>query len=146
MGAQVGVTFRVVFDTAVVVSALLFQKAQLAWLRRHWAERSCMPLVSRATVDELLRVLTYPKFGLRPEDRRELLGEYLVYCKTVSRIERCPVACGDCADQPFLGLAHRGNADVLVTGDRALLELATRTGFVIESPADYRLRCEGHAH
>ncbi|MHB1841390.1 MAG: PIN domain-containing protein, partial [Acidobacteriaceae bacterium] len=51
-----------VFDTTAAVSALLFAHGRLAWLRRHWREGGCAPLVSRATVEELTRVLAYPKF------------------------------------------------------------------------------------
>ena len=54
---------RVVFDTNTVVSALLFGGA-LSWLVEHWRSRVSVPLVSRATAGEFLRVLHYPKFGL----------------------------------------------------------------------------------
>lgn len=83
-------------------------------------------------------MLAYPKFCLGDEEQRELLGEYLVYCETVEWVEPCPLACRDKTDQAFLDLAYSGKADVLVTGDRALLELAGRTEFAIETPAAYR--------
>ena len=38
---------------------------------------ACGSLVSRATTEELLRVLRYPKFRLSSRDVQELLGEYL---------------------------------------------------------------------
>jgi len=140
VGSEEAVGPRVVFDTGVVVSALLFQQGELAWLRRHWAAGECTPLVSRATAAEIVRVLAYPKFRLRPDDRDELLGEYLVHCETVRRVRRCPVACRDPRDQPFLDLAHSGHADALVSGDEDLLALAGKTRFAIETPATYRER------
>jgi uncharacterized protein len=132
-------TLRVVFDTATVVSALLFEKGHLSWLRRHWAEGGCLPLVSRATAEELTRVLAYPKFELSAREREEILSEYLVYCETVRRVSRCPIVGRDPADQPFLDLAH-SRVGVLVTGDKDLLVLAGRTRFTIETPAAYRQR------
>ena len=54
---------RVVFDTNTAISALLFGRS-LAWLVDHWRSRVAVPLVSRATADEFLRTLHYPKFGL----------------------------------------------------------------------------------
>ena len=39
----------------------------------------------------------------------------------------------DPADQKFVRLAHIGKADVLVTGDRALLALSGKTRFAIEN-------------
>lgn len=129
---------RVVFDTTTVVSALLFQSGRLSWLRQHWQEGACQPLVSRATTLELTRVLTYPKFALSLEDRRELLAEYLPYCRIIEQVRKCPVMCRDAKDQPFLDLAYSAKADMLVTGDRDLLVLAGQTSFGIVTPEAYR--------
>jgi len=139
---------RVVFDTNVVLSALLFPNGRLAWLRRHWQEGAALPLISSATARELTRVLAYPKFRLSEPYRIELLALYLPYCesvdlKSLSAAERCPIACRDSRDQPLLDLAQAGNADLLVSGDQDLLALAGQTGFGIESPEDYRRRVCG---
>ncbi|MEX2163190.1 MAG: hypothetical protein WD823_02950 [Sulfuricaulis sp.] len=48
--------------------------------------------------------------------------------------------CRDSADQKFLTLAQIGRAQVLVTGDQALLVLAGQTRFAIETPAAFRER------
>lgn len=134
---------RVVFDTTTVVSALLFSSGRLAWLRQHWSKAGCVPLISRATVEELMRVFRYPKFGLHPDDLHELLADYLPHCEVIDPVQRCPVKCRDRSDQPFLDLAHTGKADSLVSGDRDLLVLSRRTRFLIESPEAYRLRVSG---
>ena len=131
-------TPRVVFDTNTVVSALLFRVGRLAWLRLHWAEGGCVPLISHETAGEMTRVLGYPKFQLSIEDRRELLAECLPYCEIVPVQDRCPAVCRDTKDQMFLDLAQSGNADVLVSGDRDLLELAGETVFRIQAPEVYR--------
>lgn len=131
---------RVVFDTATVVSALLFANGRLAWLRPHWREGGCVPLISRATAAELMRVLGYPKFQLSADDRRELLAEYLPCCEVIEITERCVSVCRDVNDQPFLDLAQSGKADVLVSGDLDLLALAGQTTFPIETPEAYRQR------
>ena len=131
---------RVVFDTTAVVSALLFPAGQLAWLRRHWREHECTPLISQQTAAELTRVLAYPKFSLSVEDRRELLADYLPYCVVVEVAETCTISCRDSKDQPFLDLAQAGDADLLVTGDQDLLVLAGKARFSIQSPEAYRRR------
>ncbi|HTX76058.1 MAG TPA: putative toxin-antitoxin system toxin component, PIN family [Terracidiphilus sp.] len=128
------------FDTNSVVSALVFPAGRLSWLRGHWRGRQCLPLVCRDTVAELSRVLAYPKFQLSSEERIELLGDYLPFGEIVEKIEHCPQTCRDPKDQIFLDLAHTGKADVLVTGDKDLLELDSRTAFSIESPESYRAR------
>jgi putative PIN family toxin of toxin-antitoxin system len=138
-------TRRVVFDTNVVVSALLFPKGRLAWLRAHWREGGAVPLVSKATVLELMRVLNYSKFRLSEQYRMEALALYLPYCTEVEIVNTCPVLCRDVKDQPLLDLAQSGKADLLITDDEDLLALAGQTAFLIETPEAYRLRLEiGH--
>jgi putative PIN family toxin of toxin-antitoxin system len=133
---------KVVFDTNIVVSALLFARGRLAWLRGHWRQKTHIALLSRATAMELNHVLSYPKFQLEPEERVELLGDYLPYCEIVESVESCPQRCRDPRDQPFLDLAYTGRAEVLVTGDRDRLALAGQTGFAIETPGDYLTRVD----
>jgi uncharacterized protein len=130
----------VVFDTTVVVSALLFTSGRLAWLRAHWRAGDALPLASRSTIEELTRVLRYPKFQLSSDHRDELLAEYLPYCEIVKVTRKSKLSCRDKNDQPFLDLAESGKADLLVTGDRDLLVLAGQTRFFIETPAAYRAR------
>jgi uncharacterized protein len=133
---------RVVFDTNTVISALVLKSSRLGWLRAHWRERGCVPLVSSAAATELMEVIAYPKFRLAADDRNEVLADYLPYCEIVDPKKKCPTVCRDSKDQPFLDLAHAGKANVLVTGDRDLLVLAERTVFAIESPEAYRLRTQ----
>ena len=132
-------TVRVVLDSNVVVSALLFEQGQVAWLRAAWAEGRCRPLVSVATVEELVRVLAYPKFRLPAEDREELLGDYLPFVETVVAPEQPDLPrCADPDDQKFLALAYAGGASVLITGDQALLALVGKCPFEIIRPARAR--------
>ena len=131
---------RVVFDTTTVVSALLFPNGRLAWLRQHWREVACVPLISRATAEELTRVLRYPKFDLSTDDAQELLADCLPHCEVIEIVERCSSSCRDASDQPFLDLAQSGRAELLISGDQDLLMLAGQTTFLIESPEEYRRR------
>jgi uncharacterized protein len=136
---------RVVFDTNTIVSALVFSKDRLAWLRSHWASGQCLPLVSRQTAAELVRVLAYPKFQLAENERTEILGFDLPFCEVIDAIKPCPQTCRDSHDQIFLDLAHSGSADVLVTGDNDLLSLDHWTTFSIKAPEAYRLHIDGIA-
>ena len=130
---------RVVFDTNTVVSALLFGHGQLSWLRDHWRSDNVAVLVSRPTVDELIRVLAYPKFDLDKIEIEALLADYLPFTEAVAVSPRTQSPqCRDIDDQIFVDLAIQGRADVLVTGDQALL--AMDIGVVIEQAADYKRR------
>lgn len=117
---------RVVLDTNLVLSALVFAQGRLAVLRHDWQDRRFVPLVSKATAAELIRVLAYPKFKLEAEERQELLADYLPWCATVHIPDPPPATpiCRDVCDQPFLQLAVAGRADYLVSGDLDLLSLS----------------------
>jgi uncharacterized protein len=114
---------RVVLDTNIVLSALVFTHGRAVVLREAWQGGRCEPLVSKATVGELIRVLGYPKFRLDAEEQRELLGDYLPWCRTAAIPAKPPRTppCRDPFDLPFLQLAVVGKADFLVTGDQDLL-------------------------
>ncbi len=117
---------RAVLDTNLVVSALVFSGGATARVRLAWQTSLLRPLVSTATVQELMRVLAYPKFKLGADDQRELLADYLPFADVVSvpaPPPRVPV-CRDPHDLPFLHLAVAGKADLLVSGDADLLALA----------------------
>lgn len=117
---------RVVIDTNLVLSALVFAQGWLSPLRLAWQGAQCQPLLSSVTAAELIRVLAYPKFQLTTADQQELLADYLPYCTTVRMPARPPATpdCRDIFDLPFLQLAIAGKADYLVTGDQDLLILA----------------------
>jgi len=133
---------RVVLDTNVVLSTLLFSRGHLCWIRDAWRTHQFTLFISKATTQELIRVLSYPKFKLGSADIEVLLGDYLPYCETVTgqnTDNRLP-KCRDPHDQKFLELSSAADAHILVTGDQALLELGHETRFAIETPARFKQR------
>jgi putative PIN family toxin of toxin-antitoxin system len=122
-----GRALRWVLDTNVVVSALLHPSGIAGQLRRAWQAELFVPLVSRVTAAELLRVLHYPKFKLSALQQHELLADYLPWTEVVRVVEEyfAKPYCRDPDDAPFLQLAYAANADALITGDRDLLVLAS---------------------
>jgi uncharacterized protein len=117
---------RVVLDTNIVLSALVFAQGRLAPLRLAWQQTLCHPLVSGTTIVELMRVLNYPKFKLTHDEQQELLGDYLPYCTTVKMPAKPPATppCRDPFDVQFLELCITGKAEYLVTGDQDILNLS----------------------
>jgi len=130
---------RVVLDTNCVVSALLFSRGRLAWLRRAWQSGRIVPLVSRGTATELIRVLTYPKFKLDPGEREALLADYLPYAETFpTGDEPLPAGLRDPADAMFIALARQAEADVLVSGDQDILALREALSVPVIEPARFQ--------
>ena len=114
---------RVVLDTNCLVSALLFSKESLSWLRNAWQGGRIVPLISRATMDELLRVLQYPKFHLTKEDIDYLLADFMPWAEVVE-IKRAPSKLPELSDPDdvkFLVLAVTAKADALISGDKDIL-------------------------
>jgi putative PIN family toxin of toxin-antitoxin system len=115
---------KVVIDTSVLVSALLFGgvPAQLISL---WKSRTIRPLCSGKIMDELLRVLAYPKFSL---SKTEI--EYLITQEIVPWFEVVDVSSGrtsvkqDPSDDKFIWCAEAGRADFIISGDEHLLSCA----------------------
>lgn len=128
---------RVVLDTNLVLSALIFGGGVPGAVRRAWQQSRFQPLISTQTTAELLRVLNYPKFKLSVDDQQELLADYLPWCETVRIPDPPPTTplCHDRLDQPFLRLAIAGDAQFLVTGDADLLTLAAEFSPAILTPA-----------
>lgn len=134
---------RLVIDTNVLLSALLFSKGSMAWVRTAWQSNVIRPLVSRDTTEELIRVLAYPKFKLSTQEKEHLLGDYLPWCETVNvkYIISTP-ECRDPLDAPFLALALSADADALVTGENDLLVLSPCFRIPILTPAALKQRID----
>lgn len=137
---------RLVLDTNVLVSALLFHSGRLSWLRGAWSSGRIRPLAGRETTAELIRVLAYPKFRLRDADRQDILEDCLPFCETVAVPDPPPAVpeCRDPFDRPFLELALAGNADALVTGDAGLQALADVFAVPILTPAGLKRQLPGN--
>ena len=116
---------RVVPDTNVVVSALLFggTPGELVFW---WKKRHIIPLLSKEILDEYLRVLAYPKFELTKEEILFLITrEILPWFEVVENItDKTSYVPEDPEDDKFLRCAVSGKADYLVSGDQHLLKLS----------------------
>jgi len=137
MGARQKAVIRVVLDTNVVVSALLFQTT-LSKIVTLWQGGAFIPVISKDTFQELQTVLAYPKFSLTPDEIRSLLeGEILPFFEVIEAVEDVKGVCTDPADDKFLACARAASADYLVSGDKALTELKQYKSVTIIKPADF---------
>jgi len=114
---------RVVLDTNVVVSALLFH-GKLSKIVNLWQEGELVPLISREMFEELRTVLEYPKFSLDPDEIHSIIqNEILPYFEVVQIREKVRGVCRDPADDKFLACALSGFADLVLSGDKDLTDL-----------------------
>jgi len=125
---------RCVFDTNVLVSALMFDRSKPA--RAFFvALRVGEVLVSADVISELSDVLGREKFRryVNEEERGRFLRSLLREAKLVG-IQETVRACRDPKDDKFLELAVNGDADCIVSGDDDLLTLGPFRGIRILTP------------
>ena len=132
---------RVVLDANVLVSALISEKGSPARLVACWQDEKFDVVVSPTILQELDRVLRYPRLQERyhlPEDDIQrllrLLGRQAI---EVVPSEELTVIKRDPTENHYLECAIAGNASVIVTGDQHLLELEECEGVEILSPAGF---------
>jgi hypothetical protein len=128
---------RVVLDTNVLVSALLFTgiSAELVPL---WQKGAITVLLSREILEEYLRVLAYPKFELSEGEIKGLLEEELLpFVQIIKPGIRVRVVKRDPSDNKFVECAVAGKADVLISGDKDLLTIKHYRRVRIQTPARF---------
>lgn len=128
---------RIAFDTNVLVSALLFEDSTPARAFFSALVRGEI-LISTALVTEIHNVLYRPKFDKYITDsQREDFMLALVEAGVLVDITESVEICRDPKDNMILELAICGNADVIVTGDKDLLDLDPFRGIVVVTPQTY---------
>jgi len=128
---------RVVIDNNALVSRLLIPNSVPGRAVRKAIDEAQL-LISEATLEELADGLARPKFDpyVSIADRQEFIRQ-------LGRIaELVPItftvrACRDPKDDKLLELAINGRADLIITGDKDLLELNPFRDIPIITPAQY---------
>jgi len=128
---------RIVIDTNVIVSALMFsnstamQAFTLAYTRG-------LILMSVEILSELIDVLNRKKFDryVSRETRENFLASLSTETELIETTEAISI-CRDPKDNKFLELAISGNASYIVTGDKDLLELHPFREVLILNPTDF---------
>jgi putative PIN family toxin of toxin-antitoxin system len=129
---------KVVFDTNTLVSALVFPGGQAEAALLRIIEESDELVLSRPILDELLGVLAR-KFA---RDAEELAHAalFLSDLAVMVRPRRTLDVVKDEPDNRVLECAVTARADVIVTGDKALLELRRYRSVRIISLREYLAR------
>jgi len=127
------VTRRLVLDTNIWLDWLVFEDTGIAHIRQLQEAGHLEILIDAACEAEFAEVVTR-KFARKTLDARAQAAA-LAQCRRLTRRvdtqlpppERARLPqCRDPGDQKFLELAFCANADILITKDRALLELSRR--------------------
>lgn len=128
---------RIVIDTNVLVSRLLLPRSVPGEAVRRAVDEGKL-LMSEATMAELASVLARAKFDpyVSIEERQHflrLLGRIVEIVPILHMVR----ACRDPKDDKLLEVAVNGEADMIISGDRDVLDLETFGGIPILTPAAY---------
>lgn len=126
-----------VFDTNIIVSALLFEDSKPALALQEALHQGNL-LLSMEVAEELAEVLRRSKFDrhLKRKTREEFLRAFILDAVFVEIIKTIQV-CRNPKDNKFLELAVNDNASHLITGDEDLLILNPFQGISILTPNQF---------
>ena len=115
---------KIVLDTNILVSALLF-KRELSKIVNLWKEGKIIPVVSKETFEEFRRVLEYPRFSLTNTEIKSIIEEeVLPFFKVTEITDQVRNVCRDPDDDKFISCAISALADFIVSGDKDLCSLS----------------------
>jgi putative PIN family toxin of toxin-antitoxin system len=131
---------RIVLDTNVAVSALLWRGTAYQLLQAIRHRPGAQIYSSPALLAELLEVLSRPfavkRLALIGRAAREVLADYVEAVELVEPSAVPRVVPDDADDDQVLTAALAAQVDLIVSGDRHLLDLGDRyQGIPIASPA-----------
>jgi putative PIN family toxin of toxin-antitoxin system len=132
---------RAVLDTNVVVSGILSHKGSPGRILRAWFDDRFHLVTSMAILEELERVLRYPKISRRHGWSQAQVLEFVEDVKSLAILVpgdlRLKVVAEDASDDRYLECAVEGEAGYVVSGDRHLVALAQYEGVEILSPSAF---------
>ncbi len=127
---------RIVADTNVLVSALIFPGGAPEAVYRLALEGRIELVTSRPLLAELGRVLTV-NFGWDAERSEQAVAGIIRVAALVEPRQAVLEVEADPADDRVLEAAEDGAVGVIVSGDRHLLALGSWRGIRIESPSSF---------
>lgn len=130
---------KVVLDTKVLLSGLMKPQGVPGKIVRAWHAAQFDLILSEAMLDEMGRVLAYPKIRRRLNWDQETISRYLLLLRfTAEVVDIGGIAAevpDDPHDAPVLATFIAGCGSFLVTGDSDLLALRSR--YPIIAPVEF---------
>jgi putative PIN family toxin of toxin-antitoxin system len=128
---------KVVLDTNVLVSALLF-KGELSKIVDLWEKGKIIPVISRETFAGFKKVLSYPKFSLTDKEIKTTIEENILpFFEVVDITANVTGVCRDSDDDKFISCALSASANYIVSGDKDLCELGRYRSVKIINVKDF---------
>ena len=141
---------RAVLDTNVLVSAFIRPKGISARIRRAGEEGRFTLVLSEVLHEELRDVLARPRIQKAGRYSPEEAAEFLDLLEVIAEIVPGPLAAepvvqADPDDDWVLATAVEGAADVIVSGDKGLLDIGSHKGIPILTPSAFLEELKGRS-
>jgi putative PIN family toxin of toxin-antitoxin system len=134
---------RAVVDTNILVRAVIKPLGSVGPVLRRLGDGAYVLLYSEPLLTELVDVLNRPrirgKYGLAADDIETVVALVLLRGEGIMPMRRVTI-CRDPKDNMILEAAADGHADVIVSGDKDLLDLEAFEEIPIVTPADFLTR------
>jgi putative PIN family toxin of toxin-antitoxin system len=131
---------RIVLDTNVTVSALLWRGTPYRLVETIRRQRQDHLFTSPALLEELADILTRPfaakRLALLGRTGEDLLADYAGFAEMVKPRTVPAVVIADPDDDQVIAAAVAAKADIIVSGDHHLLSLGSHRGIQILRPAE----------
>ena len=132
---------KVVIDINLFVSGVISKKGNPARLLQLWYDRAFLVVISEQMVEELRRVLRYPrirnKYNLKDEEIEQVVGMIKKFAIVLPDIIELDVIKDDPDDNKVLACALAVKADYIVSGDSHLLDLGVFENIPIVTMKDF---------
>ena len=132
---------KVVLDANIYVSSLINTQGNPNRIMERWEQNKFDVLVSASIIDEIGRVLRYPRIVKRHRQDEETIQRFLELLSSqalmVEPTRVLDVVREDESDNRYLACAVEGKARYIISGDKHLLELGEYRGIVILPPAAF---------
>jgi len=117
---------KAVIDVNLFVSGVISKKGNPARLLELWYDRAFLVVISEQMVEELGKVLRYPrirnKYNLKDEEIEQVVDTIKKFAVVLPDVIKIDVVKDDPDDNKVLACALAVKADYIVSGDRHLLD------------------------
>ena len=132
---------KIVLDANIYISALISTTGSPDKIIARWEQGDFEVLITQEIIDELSRVLRYPRIMKRHKKDEAKINRYLhLLSKQATMIESAKtldVVTDDETDNRYIECAYFGKADYVVSGDNHLLRVGEYQGIFILPPAAF---------
>ncbi len=132
---------KVVLDANIYVSSMINTQGNPHHIIQRWAQGDFDVLVSTSIINEIGRVLRYPRIAKRHQQGEKEIEKFLELLSSEAIViepsKRLDVIQADESDNRYLECAIEGKAQYIISGDNHLLNVGEYRGIVVIPPSAF---------